>query len=88
MTAAAAVGEIAGIAGLIGNIRNGIGNNVIGKSTLKALLLDYQSQLQQDQASIQHGLQLRSCQSCAVNLYEKTVVLGEWLASEHIRLHD
>ncbi|KAB8223804.1 hypothetical protein BDV33DRAFT_200168 [Aspergillus novoparasiticus] len=88
MSATAAVGDIAGIATLIGQIYNAIGNHIIEKETLILLLKDYEYRLIADQAYLARGLELRHCQPHAMNLYEKLVLLGEWLAAKHIRLRN
>ncbi|KNG80554.1 hypothetical protein ANOM_011068 [Aspergillus nomiae NRRL 13137] len=86
MTAAAAVGDIAGIANLISQIYSAIGDHIIEKETLIMLLKDYEYRLTADQPFLARGLELRHCQPHAMNLYEKLVLLGEWLAGKHIRL--
>ncbi|KAK6812169.1 hypothetical protein RU639_012047 [Aspergillus parasiticus] len=88
MSATAAVGDIAGIATLIGQIYNSIGNHIIEKETLIMLLKDYEYRLIADQPYLARGLELRHCQPHAMNLYEKFVLLGEWLAAKHIRLRN
>lgn len=87
MAAAAAVGEIAGIAGLIGNIYGAIGRHVTGKAALKALLNRYRYRLDRDQNYLQRGFDLGDeCQDRAMDLYEEFIITAEWLASKHIRL--
>ncbi|KAB8269961.1 hypothetical protein BDV30DRAFT_229430 [Aspergillus minisclerotigenes] len=88
MSATAAVRDIAGIATLIGQIYNAIGNHVIEKETLIMLLKDYEYRLIADQPYLARGLELRHCQPHAMNLYEKLVLLGEWLAAKHIKLRN
>ncbi|QMW31275.1 hypothetical protein G4B84_006656 [Aspergillus flavus NRRL3357] len=88
MSATAAVGDIAGIATLIGQIYNAMGNHIIEKETLIMLLKDYEYRLIADQPYLARGLELRHCQPHAMNLYEKLVFLGEWLAAKHIKLRN
>ncbi|RAQ56070.1 hypothetical protein COH20_010017 [Aspergillus flavus] len=88
MSATAAVGDIAGIATLIGQIYNAMGNHIIEKETLIMLLKDYEYRLIADQPYLARGLELRHCQPHAMNLYEKLVLLGEWLAVKHIKLRN
>ncbi|CEJ61083.1 hypothetical protein PMG11_09626 [Penicillium brasilianum] len=84
--AAAAAGEIAGLTALIGNIYGAIRAHVTGKAALVALLKEYQLRLHEDEPSIKQGLNLRHCQPHAMDLYGKSIVLAEWLASKHIKL--
>lgn len=88
MAVAAAVGELTGIATLVGQIYQSIGSHLVNKDTLQALLGIYQFRLETDAPFIDRGLRLPDCQPYAVNLYDEFLTLGKWLAAKHIRLRN